>query len=76
MAIYRLLQEAAFDQEQIDVMTAAYEAALKLLHLVDRHDPVTELLAQKIIEITRSGEDRPEHICSRAIRELGVPLSE
>jgi hypothetical protein len=39
MAIYRLLQEASFDQPAIDRMTAAYEATLKMLRLADRATP-------------------------------------
>ena len=76
MAIYRLLQEAAWDQADIDRMTAAYEAALKILQLADRTDPLTELIAQKIIEVARNGEQDPAHICARAIKELGVTLRE
>jgi hypothetical protein len=76
MAIYRLVREAAFDQADIDQMAAAYEAALQVLHLADRADPVTELIAKKIIEIVRDGEHDPPRICARAIRELGVPLPE
>jgi hypothetical protein len=74
MAIHRLVREAAFDQADIDRMTAAYDAALTLLRLTDRHDPITELIAKKIIEITRDGEHDPRHICARALKELGVPL--
>jgi hypothetical protein len=74
MAIYRLLQEAAFDQPDIERMAAAYEAALRMLRLVDRTDPLTELIARKIIEVRRSGEDDPPRICARALKELGVPL--
>ena len=74
MAIYRLLREAAFDQADIDQMAAAYEAALEVLRLADRDDPITELIAKKIIEIVRSGEHDPPRICARALKELGVPL--
>ena len=76
MAIYRLLREASFDQPDIDRMTAAYETALKTLRLADRTDPLTELIAKKIIDVARHGERDPAHICARAIRELGVPLPE
>jgi hypothetical protein len=76
MAIYRLLQEAAFSPEDISRMTAAYEAALRLLRLTDRTDPVTEIVAKKIIEVTRSGERDPPRICARALKELGIPLSD
>jgi hypothetical protein len=47
MAIYRLLREAAFSPDDISRMTAAYEAALRLLRLTDRTDPVTEDRCQK-----------------------------
>jgi hypothetical protein len=58
----------------MDRMQAAYEGALRALRLKDRTDPVTELIAKKIIEITRSGERDPPHICARAIKELGIPM--
>ena len=76
MAIYRLLQEAAFSPEDISRMTAAYEAALRLLRLTDRTDPVTEIVAKKIIEVTRNGEHDPPRICARALKELGIPLND
>ena len=75
MAIYRLLQEEAWDQADIERLTAAYEAALAKLRLVDRTDPLTELIAKKIIEVTRNGEQDPASICARAVKELGVPLA-
>ena len=35
------------------------KAALKTLRLADRTDPLTELIAKKIIEVVRSGEHDP-----------------
>jgi hypothetical protein len=72
MAIYRLLQFAPFDPEMIVSMTAAYESALRVLRLSDRQDPITELVAKKIIEVTQVGERDPARICERALKELGV----
>jgi hypothetical protein len=74
MALYRQLAGAGFDQKDIDRMTAAYEAALQLLRLDNRDDPITELVASKIIEVTRMGECDPPRICARALQELGIPL--
>jgi hypothetical protein len=74
VAIYRLLKEASFSPEDARRMTAAYEAALQLLRLVDRTDPVTELVAAKVIQIFRLGEIDPPRICARALKELGVPI--
>ena len=36
-------------------MTEAYERTLRKLSLVDRSDPITELIAREIIEIGRRG---------------------
>jgi hypothetical protein len=74
VAIYRLIGEAAFSPEDIRRLGAAYEAALQLLRLKDRTDPVTELVAGKIIQVFRLGEHDPPKICARALKELGIPL--
>lgn len=75
MPIYRLLQEASFGEDAIRCMTAAYESALELVTLRDRQDPLTELIASKIIEVYRAGERDPQRLCLRALQELGVPIS-
>ena len=71
--IYRLLREASFGPDEIRRMTAAYETALQLLKLKNRNDPITELIATKVIQVFRSGESDPQRICARALKELGVP---
>jgi hypothetical protein len=76
MAIYRHLSEASFDDAEAAQLSAAYEAALAKLRLADRRDPITELIAGKIIEAFRAGEREPSKLCARALRELGVPEAE
>ena len=73
MAIYRHFSEASFQPVDIECMGAAYEAALVVLQLVDRHDPITELVASKIIAIFRTGERDRNKLCERALGELGIP---
>jgi hypothetical protein len=72
MAIYRLLNEAEFSPRQIECLATAYESALRQIGLVDRSDPMTELVAKTIIDVARSGEMSPTSICSRALEELGI----
>ena len=72
--INKLAAEAAFGPDEIAFLASAYEAALQQLRLTDRTDPVTELVAKKIIEIARTGEIDPSRICARALQELGIPL--
>lgn len=74
MAIYRLLQNSPFGPEQISQMTKAYEQALVTLGLTDRNDPVCEIVARKIIGVSKTGECDPLVIAARAIKELGIPL--
>ena len=60
MAIYRLFKTMVLDPADIEILSAAYEDALRVLK-IDRQDPVTELIAAKIIKVARlSGETSPE----------------
>lgn len=70
MVIYRLLQNSAFGPEEINFMTTAYEDALRVLGLTDRADPLTEILAKKIIEIAQTGERDPARIRAQAVAAI------
>jgi hypothetical protein len=70
VAIYRLLQKSAFEPQDIERMTAAYELALVELTLADRSDPLTETVAQYIFEAAQSGENDPKNICALALGRL------
>jgi hypothetical protein len=50
MPIVRLLEREAFRPEDIKVITVAFEDTLAALQLIDRLDPLTEMVAKKIIE--------------------------
>ena len=51
MPITRLLQDTAFGPDEIAVLVAAYEDALRALSLVNRADLATEMVAKTIIEL-------------------------
>jgi hypothetical protein len=72
MAIYRLITGRSFEPDAIAAMTAAYEAALLDLRMVDRSDPLTELIAKSIINVAATGERDPEIIKERALNALGI----
>ena len=72
MAIYRLIANGTFGPEEIEAMTAAYEAALLDLGLVDRDDPITEIVAAAIVSIASRGERDPTMIKDRALNALGA----
>jgi hypothetical protein len=72
MAIYRLLQHSPLGPEEIAVLTDAYERTLRKLGLVDRNDPVTELIARKVIELGQRGVRDAKNLAELAIKELSV----
>ncbi|QHO74222.1 hypothetical protein ACH79_17880 [Bradyrhizobium sp. CCBAU 051011] len=73
MPIYRLLQNMPMGPEEISRLTTAYEQALRAIGIVDRGDPLAELLAKKIIEVAQTGIREPADISARAIKEIGIP---
>jgi hypothetical protein len=52
-------------------LTAAFEAALSKLGLIDRTDPVTTTVATLIIEVAKTGERDPKKLCDDALKILG-----
>jgi hypothetical protein len=70
MSIRRLLKDSNLGPEEIDRLTTAYKQALRSLHLVDRGDPVAELVARKIIEIGATGVRDPAEISRIAVEQL------
>ena len=71
MAIYRMIADGSFGPEEIDVMTAAYEAALLDLVAVDRNDPrIREDVARSIITIASLGELDPVTLKERALSAI------
>jgi hypothetical protein len=73
VAIYRLLQRSAFGPEDIALLASAYEDALRALKLNDRDDPITQLVAKRIIEAAQTGLRDPDSLCATAIKDLKVP---
>lgn len=67
MPINRLLKDSKLGPEEIARLNAAYTFALRALSLVDRNDPLTEMLARKIIEIGATETD-PAKISQIALR--------
>ena len=72
MAIYRLIANGSFGPDEIPVMTTAYEGALIDLRVANRDDPITDLIAKAIVNVTATGERDPILVKERAINALGV----
>jgi hypothetical protein len=61
----------SFEPEDIEQLTAAFEAALSKLGLIDRTDPVTTTVATLIIEVAKTGERDAKKLCDNALKILG-----
>ena len=72
MSIHRLIANGSFGPDEIEAMTAAYDAALIELCQPNNDDPITELIAKSIVNVTATGERAPMLIKERAINALGV----
>ena len=65
-----LEHDHSFGPEDIAKMSAAFEAALGKLGLVDRSDPATHEVAKLIIEFAKQGQRDPERLCALALQRL------
>jgi len=70
MPIRGALQTRAFGPEDIRIITVAFEDALRELKLVDLSDPLTEIVAKKMIEIADEGERDPIRLKDRTLQAL------
>ena len=64
-----LQDDHSFGPEDIEKMTAAFEAALRELGLVDRNDP-SDGSRQADYRICESGPTDPERLCALTLQEL------
>lgn len=71
MTIRRLLKNSSLLPEEVGRFVTAYQQTVRALHLADRHDPVAEIVAKKVIEIGEGGGDAVE-IAKLAVNELAV----
>jgi hypothetical protein len=68
MPIKGLLQGSAFAPHEVQVLSEAFDGALRELGLVDRSDPAVEVIAKRIIQLASSGERDPIRLREGAVR--------
>jgi hypothetical protein len=72
MGIHKLIANGSFGPDEIRIMSEAYEAALVVLQLDKDDDPITEMIARSIINVSAAGERDPAQLAERAINALGI----
>ena len=62
MPINRLFRDGDFKPEDVERLNRAFAFALSTLGLVDRNDPICEIVAHKVIAIDATGTQDPKEI--------------
>ncbi len=70
MPITPFLKGQAFDPEVVEAMGAAFAKTCDALDLTKRTDPITALVAEKIIELAQRGLRNPTAMHLMAMKEL------
>jgi len=52
MPIDRLLDGTELSLQEIDLLNAAYRRALCDLHLVERNDPICDIVARRVVDLS------------------------
>ena len=73
MPITPLLVGGPFQPEDIEKMSEAFVVTCEKLRLTDCTDPITELVARKIIEFAQSGIRDPDMLILQTPREFNAP---
>ena len=73
MPINRLMREGKIKPEEFERLDRAFTFTLKRLQLVDRNDPVCDIVARKVLEIAATGTHEPEEIARLAAKQFGIP---
>jgi hypothetical protein len=71
--IHELIQPGVFSPELVALMGNVFDDVLKTLGLGDREDPVTTLIAHRIIELVQSGEHDPVRLKQLTIETVKGP---
>jgi hypothetical protein len=71
--INRLLKDGQHTLEQIELLNHAFNHALNLLSVADRNDPLCDMVARAIIEVSATGSTRkPRKIAEVAVALIGL----
>jgi hypothetical protein len=70
MPITPYLNGMSFNAETRRVMGVAFEMVCTALRLSDRGDLANEIIARRIIELAKAGEQNPDLLCESVLKEF------
>jgi hypothetical protein len=69
MPIYEIMRrQGVFAPEEVAMLGKVFEDLLQTLGLVDRQDPMTEMVAKKLVELATSGIRDPARLKALTIQ--------
>jgi energy-converting hydrogenase Eha subunit E len=69
MPINRLVKDKR-TPEEIELLNMAFNHALSLLAVVDRDDPLCDMVARAVIEVSATGISEPREIAEMAVARM------
>jgi hypothetical protein len=76
MPIYELLKrQGSFEPEQVAMLCAVFEDVLQTIGLIDRKDPMTEIVAKRLFEIASAGVREPNRLKHLVVQAFHEPNS-
>jgi len=72
MPINRLLRDGKIKADEVERLNRAFTFTLSSLSLVDRNDPVCDIIARKVIEVDAAGTHDPKEIAKLVAKEFGI----
>ena len=75
MPIRPFLNGEHFDQETVRILGVAFTQVSIALRIGDCDDDIKQAIANKIIELAKTGERNPDLLCGRALKDILPPVA-
>ena len=74
MPIRHFLNGEKFDPETVRILGVPFEQVCVTLRIENRDDDIRQAIANKIVELAKTGERSPDRLCERAadVRAQGI----
>jgi hypothetical protein len=73
MPIRPFVNSEQFDQETLRILGVAFEQICVGLRIGDCDDDVKQAIANKIIDLAKTGERNPDLLCEHALQDIRQP---
>ena len=70
---YSVIADAGLESDAVIAVLIAFERVREALGLADRTDPLTMIVANKLIELAKAGERDPQRLYELTLRAIASP---